>query len=249
MVMLDDTGKCHYSVEYHCLSTNIDSRDNIYGGKLQRIERQIHHYGSGLNALPLISEFESSPSDFYLLRVGFAGLSGPLSNIDQGGFAAASFHSFADTLKWDGYSGDYGPNFSGHAMGMGTYIISHPDFGWQAFGGNVISTSPTIQVQIRDSIRRRVYLAPLGTLLTLDAGAFSMVEFDPRVNSVALTISAATDDANNAAPADKGRLLIEQKSSLPGIGILRPPPALFGEAGAFDIPFTNGIGKVTLFST
>ncbi|KAF8203956.1 hypothetical protein BJ912DRAFT_1028539 [Pholiota molesta] len=151
--------------------------DNIYGGKLQRIERQIHHYGSGLNALPLVSEFETSPSDFYLLRVGFAGLSGPLSNIDQGGFASASFIR--------------------HAMGMGTYIISHPDFGWQAFGGNVISTSPTIQVQIRDSIRRRVYLAPLGT----------------------------------------------------GIGILRPSPALFGEAGAFDIPFTNGIGKVILFST
>lgn len=48
-------------------------RDNIYGGKLMRIERQIHHYGSGLNALPLISHFESNPTDFYLLRVGFGG--------------------------------------------------------------------------------------------------------------------------------------------------------------------------------
>ena len=84
--------------------------DNVYGGKLQRIERQLHHYGSGLNALPLISQFTSNPTDYYLLRVGFAGLSGPMSNIDQGGFASASFHSFADTLKWDGYSGDYGPN-------------------------------------------------------------------------------------------------------------------------------------------
>ncbi|KAK7680558.1 hypothetical protein QCA50_016340 [Cerrena zonata] len=76
--------------------------DNVYGGKLQRIERQLHHYGSGLNALPLISQFTSNPTDLYLLRVGFAGLSGPMSNIDQGGFASASFHSFADTLKWDG---------------------------------------------------------------------------------------------------------------------------------------------------
>jgi hypothetical protein len=73
-------------------------RDNVFGGKLRRIERQIHHYGSGLNALPLISAFESSPTDNFLLRVGHAGLSGPLSNIDQGGFAAASFHSFADTV-------------------------------------------------------------------------------------------------------------------------------------------------------
>ncbi|KAG6820154.1 hypothetical protein H0H93_004736 [Arthromyces matolae] len=102
--------------------------DNIYGGKLQRIERQIHHYGSGLNALPLITAFEASPTDYYLLRVGYGGLSGPLSNIDQGGFASASFHSFADTLAWDAYSGDYGPNFSGHSMGIGTFIVNHPDF-------------------------------------------------------------------------------------------------------------------------
>jgi hypothetical protein len=72
--------------------------DNIYGGKLMRIERQIHHYGSGLNALPLLSSFERNTSDVYLLRVGFGGISGPLTNIDSGGFAAASFHSFEDTL-------------------------------------------------------------------------------------------------------------------------------------------------------
>ena len=79
------------------LNSLFSGRDNVYGGKLQRIERQIHHYGSGLNAIPLISQFRATPTDDYLLRVGFAGLSGPLSNVDQGGFASASFHSFADT--------------------------------------------------------------------------------------------------------------------------------------------------------
>jgi hypothetical protein len=69
-------------------------------------------FSSGLNALPLITEFMSSPTDYYLLRAGYGGLSGPLSNIDQGGFAAASFHSFPDTLAWDAYSGDYGNTFS-----------------------------------------------------------------------------------------------------------------------------------------
>jgi len=221
-------------------------RDNIYGGKLQRIERQIHHYGSGLNAIPLISEFEASPSDLYLLRVGFAGLSGPLSNIDQGGFAAASFHSFADTLKWDGYSGDYGPNFSGHTMGMGTFIVNHPDFGWQVFGGNIISSSPTVQVQVLDSLRRRVYIAPLGTLLTLDSGSFSMVEFDPQSLSVTLTVSAAASGVTGAAPASQGRLVIQQKATIAGVGALKAPPALKPDAGAFVIPFTNGAAKVTL---
>jgi hypothetical protein len=41
----------------------------------------------------------ASPNDTYLLRTGFGGVSGPLTNIDEGGFAAASFHSFEDTLQ------------------------------------------------------------------------------------------------------------------------------------------------------
>ncbi|OBZ77507.1 hypothetical protein A0H81_01702 [Grifola frondosa] len=147
----------------------------------------------GLNAIPLISQFRSTPTDYYLLRVGFAGLSGPLSNIDQGGFASASFHSFADTLKWDAYSGDYGPNFVGHALEMGTYIVDHPDFGWQAFGGIVIATSPTVQVQCRDSLRRRVFLAPLGAWLSLDAGAFSTISLDPFKKAVTITITRAVE--------------------------------------------------------
>ncbi|KAG6911266.1 hypothetical protein DXG01_002104 [Tephrocybe rancida] len=220
--------------------------DNVYGGKLQRIERQIHHYGSGLNALPLISAFEASTTDYYLLRVAYGGLSGPLSNIDQGGFASASFHSFADTLKWDGYSGDYGPNFSGHSMGIGTFIVNHPDFGWQAFGGNVISTSPTIQVQIRDSVRRRVYIAPLGALLTLDAGAFSLVTYDPSARTVAVTITAVPDGVTGAASAPNGRLVIEQKATLSGITILKPTTNLALNAGAYTVPFTSGSGTVTL---
>lgn len=46
--------------------------DFIYGGKLQRLERQIHHYGSGLNALPLLAAYRSDPdaADLHLLRVG-----------------------------------------------------------------------------------------------------------------------------------------------------------------------------------
>ncbi|KAF8644248.1 hypothetical protein AX16_008603 [Volvariella volvacea WC 439] len=220
--------------------------DNVYGGKLQRIERQIHHYGSGLNALPLITAYESNPTDIFLLRLGFGGLSGPLSNIDQAGFASASFHSFADTMKWDGYSGDYGPNFSGHSMGMGTFIINHPDFGWQALGGNVIATSPSVQVQVRDSIRRRVFIAPIGTLLTLDAGAFSLVSYNPNNRNVEITITAAAEGASNAATAPNGRLIIERTATISGVTLLRPSTTLSTDAGAYVVPFTSGTGRVTL---
>lgn len=224
-------------------------RDNIYGGKLMRIERQIHHYGSGLNAIPLITQFRADPTDIYLLRVGFAGLSGPLSNIDQGGFASASFHSFEDTLKWDGYSGDYGPNFVGHAIEMGTYLIDHPDFGWQAFGGNIVSTSPTVRVQCRDSIRRRVFLAPLGALLTLDAGAFSTFEYDPTTKSIRVTINAAAGGSTNAANAPVGRLVITQTAVIDGVGMLTPLQNLTQTNGAWMIPFREGSATITLVLT
>ena len=90
--------------------------DFIYGGKLRRIERQLHHYGSGLNAIPVLAQYRAHPDDDYLLRIGYGGTMGALTNIDQEGFASAAFHSFPSTLKWDGYSGDYGPNFFGHAF-------------------------------------------------------------------------------------------------------------------------------------
>ena len=63
---------------------------------------------------------------------------GAITNIDQEGFASAAFHAFPDMLSFDPLSGDYGPNFFGHALNAATYVVNHPEFGWQAFGGNVI---------------------------------------------------------------------------------------------------------------
>lgn len=222
-------------------------RDNIYGGKLQRIERQIHHYGSGLNALPLITQYQSSPTDFYMLRVAFGGLSGPMTNIDQGGFASASFHSFEDTLEWDAYSGDYGPNFVGHSLGMGTFVVDHPDFGWQAFGGNVVATSPTVRVQPLDTLRRRVFVASLGQLFSLDAGVFSLVDYDPSTKKITLTIAAAPEGvaAAAAAAAPHGRLVVTETTSLPDVSVLTPTQPFVQEAGAWTVPFSHGSGSIT----
>jgi len=57
--------------------------DFLYGGKIRRIERQLHHYGSGLNAIPVLAHYREHPDDEYLLRVGYGGTMGALSNIDQ----------------------------------------------------------------------------------------------------------------------------------------------------------------------
>ncbi|KAI0161475.1 hypothetical protein GGR57DRAFT_490140 [Xylariaceae sp. FL1272] len=162
--------------------------DNIYGGKLQRIERQIHHYGSGLNALVLLSAFRSNPSDAYLLQVGYGGSSGPLSSINQDGFASASFHSWPDTLKWDGYSGDYGPGFLGMVLGSGTYVVEHPTFGLLAYGGTLTSSSNSASISITGPVSRRFFIGPLGLLVTVDAGSISSFSYSSDGSSVTITL-------------------------------------------------------------
>jgi hypothetical protein len=185
--------------------------DFIYAGAPgSRYERQLHHYGSGLNAIPVLAQYRAQPDDFHLLRIGYAGTMGALTNIDQEGFGSVAFHSFPESLKWDAYSGDYGPNFLGHSLNAGTYIINHPEFGWQAFGGNVTTTAGRVSVQVLDSLRRRVYIAPLGLYLTLDSGKFERVQLDTRTNAVIVTLAPATPDMPMA------RLRMEQPFKAPG---------------------------------
>ncbi|KAI1139284.1 hypothetical protein F5Y05DRAFT_343460 [Hypoxylon sp. FL0543] len=167
--------------------------DNIYAGKLQRIERQIHHYGSGLNALVLLSAFRSDPSDTYLLQVGYGGTSGPLSNINEAGFASASFHSFPDTLKWDGYSGDYGPGFLGLVLGSGTYVASHPTFGLLAYGGVLSSGEGRVDVQVTGPVSRRIFVGPLGVTVTVDAGSIRSFSYVSETGAIAIALTQSPD--------------------------------------------------------
>ncbi|KAK6216054.1 hypothetical protein LQW54_003828 [Pestalotiopsis sp. IQ-011] len=149
-----------------------------FGGKLRRIERQIHHYGSGLNALVLLGAFRSDPSDNYLLQVGYGGISGPLSNINQDGFGSASFHIFPDTLKWDGFSAEYGSNFLGPALGSATYIVADPELGMVAYGGILRLSGTTMTVQPRDHVRKKAFIGPLGLLVSIDAGTIQQFSLE-----------------------------------------------------------------------
>lgn len=101
--------------------------DFQYAGKLRRVERQLHHYGSGLNATPVLSEYRDQPEDTYLLRVGHAGVIGSIANITEDGFPPAAFHAFPSTLRIDGITGDYGPEFLAYATNTGAYLAHHPD--------------------------------------------------------------------------------------------------------------------------
>ncbi|WP_340114892.1 DUF5695 domain-containing protein [Maribellus mangrovi] len=167
--------------------------DFLYGGKLSRIERQIHHYGSGLNAIPVLEEYRQVPDDLYLLRVGYGGLLGTLSNITEDGFAPAAFHSFPSTLKNDGISGDYGPGFYGYAVNSSTYLTQHDEFGWLAFGGNLSEEEDALKVDLTTAAKSRFYVAPLQLWLTLDAGKLKSVTYNKATGQVTLELSEAND--------------------------------------------------------
>lgn len=214
--------------------------DFLYGGKLSRIERQLHHYGSGLNAIPVLSEYRSHPDDFYLLRVGYGGTMGPLTNIDQDGFGSVAFHSFPQTMRWDAYTGDYGPNFFGHAIDTATYVVDHPEFGWQAFGGNVQVHGDRVTVEPKDSFRSRVYIAPLGLWLNLDAGAFQTVEVNAKTHAVRIAIVPGAEDT------PQGRLRIEQPAKIDGIGSYHPKQPFTLERGGYTIPLHGDMTVVEL---
>lgn len=123
-------------------------------------------------------------------------MNGPLSNIHDDGFAAASFHSFPDTLAWDAYSGDYGPNHVGLVLGTGAYLAQDDDVpgGLAAYGAALETTTSgsgstaVVTLRPRDAARRRVFVGPLGLLVEIDAAAIESVAYTASDASLVVTL-------------------------------------------------------------
>jgi len=216
--------------------------DFIFAAKYRRLERQLHHYGSGLNAIPLLAEYRQHPDDLYLLRVGYAGTMGVLTDIDSDGFVFPAFHAFPDMLRWDPVSGDNGPNFFGHAWNTATYVVNHPEFGWLAFGGNITLAEGVVRVVPLDSSRTRFYLAPLGLWLTLDAGSITSFELDIGSGAVRIGLAPANQFTSDA------RLRVEQPAKLRDVGRYHPVDAFKSERGAFVVPLGAGTTWIELIA-
>lgn len=214
--------------------------DFLYGGKYPRIERQLHHYGSGLNAIPVLDAFRRNPDDLYLLRIGYGGTMGASTNIDREGFDSAAFHSYPDRMIFDPYTGDYGPNFFGFVWNEGAYLVHDREFGWLAFGGNLKESNGAITLEPRDAMRQRVYIAPLGLWLHLDAGQFQAVRFDPATGKVALELAPAD------AYTPTALLRIEQPARVAGIGRVHPSGAYPLTRGAYAIPLGKAGARVEM---
>jgi len=218
--------------------------DFVYAAKIQQIERQLHHYGSALNSLPMLSWFESHPTDLYALRVGYGGSMAPLSNIDEGGFASAAFHSFPELLKWDPYSGDYGQGFLGLALGQCVYIVNDKRYGDLVFGGNIddaLSNVNTVVAEPKDAVRRRVFVADLGLKVELSTGATQRISYNKNERSVVLAVvPAMTKEALQAASAI---VWLEQPgSSRVNFSVIGATQA----RGGWMVDLSNGMANITI---
>lgn len=209
--------------------------DFLYGGKTARIERQIHHYGSTLNAVPLFDAYRANPADLHLLRVAYGGLMGGITNIDQQGFASAAFHAWPDMMRWDAYSGDYGMGFYGHAYASASYVLQDPTFGWLAFGANLRQDGDgVLHITPRDSARTRMFIAPRRTWITLEAGKIDSATYDPR--SGAIRIQPAPGDRYTR----QWRVVVERDgNNLCAVGE-------FSERGACTFPLGATPGGFTI---
>lgn len=169
-------------------------------GKLRRLERQIHHYGSALNSQVLLSAFGDDPSDSYLLRTGHGGSFAPLSNINEAGCPSAGFHSFPETLKWDGFTGDYGPGFLGMILNTGTYVAEDEQVGPVAYGGEITTDGNKVTVLPRDSVRKRTFIGPLAVMVTVDVGVIQQLSYNVEARTISMTLSqlAGVPKAMNA---------------------------------------------------
>ena len=78
-------------------------------------------------------------------------------------------------MRFDSYSGDFCTGFFGYAYGAASYLIDHPEFGVLAFGGDVREEGEARILLPRDGFRTRVFIAPAGLWLTLDAGTFERI--------------------------------------------------------------------------
>ncbi|UIJ44667.1 DUF5695 domain-containing protein [Sphingomonas cannabina] len=211
--------------------------DFLYGGKVSRIERQIHHYGSALNAVPLFDAYRQNPADLHLLRVAYGGMMGGITNIDQQGFGSAAFHAWPDMMRWDAITGDYGMGFYGHAIASATYVVKDPAFGWLGFGGDLTSEGAIVRIVPKDGARRRLFIAPAGLWITLQAGRIADATYDSASGKVTLTLDPAT------AIAPAARLLFETTTAS------GRPYALDGgtaDRGGYAIPLGAAATTVTL---
>jgi len=214
--------------------------DNATYGKFNEIFRQSGHYGSSLNAIPLLDAYRDNPSDFYLLRTGYGATMNILPNINAAGHGSMSFITDTAYMTYEPYTGDFGSAFFGYAYNAAAYAYHHAEFGWLGFGAEVRQSGNTLTITPKDAFRRRVYISTLGLWLTLEAGRFEQVTTDLAGDKVTVAIAAAEAHTSTA------RLIVEQPAGGRKPLVYRPTVTLPLVRGAWEVALGKQPVSVTL---
>ena len=91
-----------------------------------------------------------------------------------------------------------------------------------------------------DSFRMRVYLAPTGLWLTLDAGQFEALELNTKTGAIRVGFASGTQYLHTA------RLRIEQPAKVNGAQNYHPAKSWKEERGAYIVPLGSGTTWVDL---
>ena len=240
------------------------------------------HYRVTLNALPVLREYYLKPDDWYLLPVAIGAASQHVTTIDGHGAPAMGFHLDPAILELDPYSGDFGIGFYGHMLMAASVFVRHPDHGALCFlcdaaaaaadalaaaapppmastssNGRAVATSSSYTITPRDSVRRRVFLEPLGVLVEVDAGRLVGValdlDLDENADGTTRTARALNSSTFTVHLADDGlasayRVRIETPSlARPalqlGVTILSSGASLV--RGAYQVPLSAGVQALT----
>jgi hypothetical protein len=98
-------------------------------------------------------------------------------------------------------------------------------------------TGDNVQVTVLDSLRKRVYHAPVGLWLTLDAGQFQSVSYDTQSRVVHVTLAPA--DASTPV----ARLRLEQPGKAPPMNAqartYAPSGSLTKERDGYTVPLAT----------
>ena len=224
--------------------------DTGNNAKWTAAERVVGHYRTTLNAIPMLEEYFRNPDDLYLLPPAIGAASLHMATIDSRGAASMGLHLAPKYLELDPYSGDFGVGLFGHVQLAASIFMVHPLHGPQCYlcdataaangsasatpGLHGSATAATATIIPRDSIRRRVFIEPLGVLVEVAAGALDSVSVD--TSSRTFTVQLRDDGL-----ASKFRVKISTPSlTRPGkaAGVVPLDPSLPLVRGAYELPAT-----------
>ncbi|ERL63883.1 DUF5695 domain-containing protein [Schleiferilactobacillus shenzhenensis] len=139
-----------------------DSRryfDSMVYGKWEKVAREFGHYGSSLNAIPLLHEYlHHDPTDLALLQLGYAASTSALFDIDSDGFGSMAYLADPAIQAFEPWTGDYGQAFYGYAHDAGQYVFYDKQRGWLSFGGKTSDAGQRITLTPTDAFHRRVFV-------------------------------------------------------------------------------------------